>query len=63
MELYLSSTSFTLISNRITLNTSNLIILLQELTQYTSTQVYIYTNINKQLCVNFTYTINKYIYA
>ena len=62
MELYLPYTSFTSISNRITLNTSNLIILLQGRTQYTSTQVYIYTNnIKWYICVNFTYTVNKYI--
>ena len=62
MELYLPCTFFTSISNRITLNTSNLIILLQGRTQYTSTQVYIYTNNIKQYkYVNFTYTINKYI--
>ena len=36
MEIYLPYTFFILISNRITLNTSNLIILLQGLTQYTS---------------------------
>ena len=45
MEFYLPYTSFTSISNRITLNTSNLILLLQGRTQYTSTQVYIYTHI------------------
>ena len=36
MESYLPYTFFTFISNQITLNTSNLIILLQGLTQYTS---------------------------
>jgi hypothetical protein len=41
MELYLPSTFYTLISNRIILNASNLIILLQESTQLYS---YIYAN-------------------
>jgi len=46
MGLYSSYTFFTLISNRITLNTSNLIILQQGRTQYGCAQVYIYsTNI------------------
>ena len=42
MVLYLPYTMFTLFSNQIILNTSNLIILLQGHTQYKSTQVHIY---------------------
>jgi len=62
MELYLPSTSFTLISKQITLNTSKIIIFLHGHTQYTITQVYIYINDIKQyIFVNFTYTIIKYI--
>jgi hypothetical protein len=44
MELCLPATSLTSISNQITVNTSSLFMLLQGRTQYTSTQVYIYTN-------------------